>query len=154
MYILSFAHHRKRRGCIFPTMPYCLPFPVHAWTPQQKVQWAQDLLHQWLLSWIEEKKGEVWCDIRRPSNPGWVWVTPVNTALGLWSHQWGSVSFLPGVLASGGSTLMAQMVKNLPAMRETQVQSLGRKNPLEWKMATHSSMHAWRIPWTEESGRL
>ena len=49
---------------------------------------------------------------------------------------------------------MAQMVKNLPAMRETQVQSLGRKNPLEWKMATHSSMHAWRIPWTEESGRL
>ena len=46
---------------------------------------------------------------------------------------------------------MAQMVRNLPAMRETRVQPLGWENPLEWEMATHSSMHAWRIPWTEES---
>ena len=49
---------------------------------------------------------------------------------------------------------MAQMVKNLPAMWETQVQALDWENPLEWEMETHSSMHAWRIPWTEESGRL
>ena len=47
----------------------------------------------------------------------------------------------------------AQLVKNLPAMQETQVQSLGREDPLEKEMATHSSILAWRIPWTEESCR-
>ena len=47
--------------------------------------------------------------------------------------------------------LVAQMVKNLPAMQETWVQFLGWKDPLEEGMATHSSMLAWRIPWTEES---
>ena len=46
------------------------------------------------------------------------------------------------------------MVKNLPAMQETQVQSLGREYPLEEEMATHSSILAWRIPWTEEPGGL
>ena len=46
------------------------------------------------------------------------------------------------------------MVKNLPAMRETQVQSLGQEDPLEEGMATYSSTIAWRIPWTEESGGL
>ena len=46
------------------------------------------------------------------------------------------------------------MVENLPAMQETQVQSLGWENPLEEGMATHSSILAWRIPWTEEPGRL
>ena len=46
------------------------------------------------------------------------------------------------------------MVKNLPAMQETQVQSLGREDPLEEEMATHSSILAWRIPWTEEPGGL
>ena len=45
---------------------------------------------------------------------------------------------------------MAQKVKNLPAVWETQVQSLGREDPLEKEMATHSSILAWRIPWTEE----
>ena len=45
---------------------------------------------------------------------------------------------------------MAQTVKNLPAMQETQVQSLGQEDPLEREMATHSSILAWRIPWTEE----
>ena len=49
---------------------------------------------------------------------------------------------------------MAQMVKNLPTMQETQVQSLGWEDPLEEGVATHSSVLAWRIPWTEESGRL
>ena len=50
--------------------------------------------------------------------------------------------------------LVAQMVKSLPAMQETQLQSLGRENPLEEEMATHSSILAWRIPWTEKPGRL
>ena len=49
---------------------------------------------------------------------------------------------------------MDQMVKNLPAMQETRVQSLGLEGPLEKAMATHSSILLWRIPWTEESGGL
>ena len=49
---------------------------------------------------------------------------------------------------------MAQMVKNLPAMQETQVWSLGWEDPLEKGMATHSSILTWRIPWTEEAGGL
>ena len=49
---------------------------------------------------------------------------------------------------------MAQMVKNLPAMKETWVQSLGQEDPLEKGMATHFSILAWRIPWTEEPGGL
>ena len=46
------------------------------------------------------------------------------------------------------------MVKNLPAIQESQVQSLGQEDPLEKSMATHSSILAWRIPWTEEPGGL
>ena len=49
---------------------------------------------------------------------------------------------------------IAQMVKNLPAMQETQVRSLGQEDPLEKEMATPSSILAWRIPWTEEPGGL
>ena len=49
---------------------------------------------------------------------------------------------------------MAQIVKHLPTMRETQVQSLGREDSLEKEMATHSSILAWKIPWMEEPGRL
>ena len=50
--------------------------------------------------------------------------------------------------------MMAQMVKNLPAMQETWVQSQGREDPLEKGMATHSTILAWIIPWTEELGGL
>ena len=50
--------------------------------------------------------------------------------------------------------LIAQSVKNLPAMQETWVNFLGREDPLEKEMATHSSILAWRIPWTEEPGGL
>ena len=49
---------------------------------------------------------------------------------------------------------MAQTVKNPPAMQETRVLALGREDPLEKGMATHSSILAWRIPWTEEPGGL
>ena len=52
------------------------------------------------------------------------------------------------------ASLVAQMVKNLPAMKETWVQSLGWEDPLEKEMATHSSTLAWKIPWTEEPGGL
>ena len=49
---------------------------------------------------------------------------------------------------------MAQTVKHLPTMQETQIRSLGQEDPLDKGMATHSSILAWRIPWTEEPGGL
>ena len=49
---------------------------------------------------------------------------------------------------------MAQIVKNLPTIQENWVQSLGREDPLEKRMATHTGILAWRISWMEESGRL
>ena len=52
-----------------------------------------------------------------------------------------------------GVSLVAQWVKNLPTMQETWVQFLGQEDPLEKELATHSSILAWRIPWTEEPGR-
>ena len=62
---------------------------------------------------------------------------------------------LGGISARGHTIwafLVAQTVENLPAMRETWVQPLGQEDPLEKRMATHSSILAWRIPWTEEPG--
>ena len=52
------------------------------------------------------------------------------------------------------TSLVAQLVKNLPALQETRVQFLSGEDPAEKEMATHSSILAWRIPWTEEPGRL
>ena len=81
----------------------------------------------------------------------------------------GDPSSIPGSGRSGGewigypfqyswASLLTQMIKNLSAMQETWVQSLGWEDPLEKGMATHSSILAWRIPWTEDSlqssGRL
>ena len=61
-----------------------------------------------------------------------------------------NVEIIPGKELS----LVAQMVKNLPAIQKTRVRFLGREDSLEKEMTTHSSILAWRIPWTEESGRL
>ena len=77
----------------------------------------------------------------------------------------GDPSSIPGLGTSTGegighplhycwASLMAQLVKNPPAVWETQVQSLGQEVPLEKEMATHSSSLAWKIPWTEEPGGL
>ena len=55
---------------------------------------------------------------------------------------------------SNWASLVAQLVKNLPVMQETQVQSLGQEDPLEKEMAHYSSILAWRLPWTETPGRL
>ena len=54
----------------------------------------------------------------------------------------------------GEASLVAQVVKPLPAMRETRVQSLGLEDPLEKEMAIHSSTLAWKVPWMEEPGRI
>ena len=57
-------------------------------------------------------------------------------------------------LCCTGPPLGAQMVKNLPAMQETRVRSLGQEDPLEKRKATYSSVLAWEIPWTEKPGGL
>ena len=57
-------------------------------------------------------------------------------------------------MAHGQASLVAQRLKRLPAMRDTWVRSLGREDPLEKEMATHSSILAWGIPWMEEPGGL
>ena len=66
----------------------------------------------------------------------------------------GKGPFLGGSPGLGGASPVAQIVKNLPAMQETQVRSLGWEDPLEKGMATHSSILAWRVPWTKEPGGL
>ena len=58
------------------------------------------------------------------------------------------------ICSNVGASLVAQVLKNLPAMLETQVQYLDQKDPLEKEMATYSSILAWKIPQTEEPGRL
>ena len=63
---------------------------------------------------------------------------------------------LPSIFACVATkeSLVAQMVKHLPVIQETQIQSLGQEDPLEEVMATHSSIFAWRVPWSEEHGGL
>jgi len=67
-------------------------------------------------------------------------------------RNWPETSFLPGVCI--WASLMSQMVKTLPVMRETQVRPLAQKDLLKKRMETHSSNLAWRTPWTEEPGGL
>ena len=69
---------------------------------------------------------------------------------------WGFVYFFKLFILYWGiaDSLVTQLVKNLPAMQETLVRFLGWEDPLEEGMATHSSIFAWRIPWTEKPGRL
>ena len=62
--------------------------------------------------------------------------------------------YFVGTLLYDTTSLVAQTVRRLPTMQETWVRSLGREDPLEKEMATHSSILAWRTPWTEEPGRL
>ena len=72
-------------------------------------------------------------------------------SLGLWGERGTNISRR---YRASWASLVAQTVKNLPAMQETSVPSLGWEDPLEKGMATHSSILAWEIPWTEEPGRL
>ena len=61
---------------------------------------------------------------------------------------------MPSTKVTATASLVAQLVKNPPAMQETWVPSLGREDPLEEEMAAHSSTLAWKIPWTEEPAGL
>ena len=68
----------------------------------------------------------------------------------VWHHQLNGHEFEPTL----GTSLVAQMVKHLPTMQDTCVRSLGWEDPLEKEMASHSSVFAWRILWTEEPDGL
>ena len=73
-------------------------------------------------------------------------------AIDFWNQDFRRISATVGSLS--GSSLVAQWVKNLPAVQETWVQSLGLEDPLEKEMAAHSSILAWSICWPEEPGGL
>ena len=79
--------------------------------------------------------------------------TGKTIALIRWTFVGKVMSLLFNMLSQWGS-LVTQTVKRLSALRETQVGSLGREDPLEKEVATHSSTLAWKIPWTEEPSRL
>ena len=81
------------------------------------------------------------------------WLTVKGSLYDLTNSLGYPVCFLQWVLTKY-APLVAQTVKNLPAVQKTQVLSLGREDPLEKGMATHSSILAWRIPWTGEPGGL
>ena len=66
----------------------------------------------------------------------------------------GNLYFCEVIKRGGRASMVPQMVKNLPATRETWVQSLGREDPLEKEMATHSSILAWKISWIEDPGGI
>ena len=86
--------------------------------------------------------------VHLPVSPQLLWATITRT------HAKANLLPLCALFPTFGASLEAQMVKNLPAMRETWVWSLGQEDLLEKRMATHSSIPAWEIPWTEESGGL
>ena len=77
----------------------------------------------------------------------------VSDCLQLQNTGVGSLSFLQGIFPTQGSNPGLLRCRQLPAVQETQVRSLGREDPLEKEVATHSSMLAWKIPW-KETGRL
>ena len=96
---------------------------------------------------------------KTPAN--WYHKTEVKERLhpvkGCWKFREGFTEEMSFKCSFGGPPwwfLVAQTVKHLPAMWETRVQFLGREDPLEKEMAIHSSTLAWKIPWTEEPGRL
>ena len=83
----------------------------------------------------------------------WMFAINWNFSIGNLAYK-GSVDKYPLFIQVSGAFLVAQMAKSPPAMQETWVWSLGQEDPLEKGMATHFSIFAWRIPWSEKSGRL
>ena len=137
-----------------------------SWNSNTLATWCEELTH-WKRPWCCEGLGaggegddrgwDGW--IASPTRWTWVWVNS-------WSWWW---TGRPSVLRFMGlqevwhdwvtepnwtEVLLAQTVKCLPIMRETRFPSLGREDPLEKEMATHSSIISWKTPWTEEPGRL
>ena len=104
---------------------------------------------------IKEKSPSIWHtswerETRRTHLSDWSFV---NSFTYSFIHYLLSTHYIPGIMENMAS-LVAQMLKHLPAMWETQVWSLGQEDPLEKEMATHFSTLAWKLPWTEELGML
>ena len=121
---------------------------------------------------VEYYEYSAWCSVNyQVFQFGW-WQQVIFSALHVCALSYSFWSFLVDIFLALGpffihvlinslfniwrdrTSLVAQVVKRLPTMWETQVQSLGQEDPLENEMATHSSILAWKIPWTEEPGRL
>ena len=99
------------------------------------------LVAQWWTICLPMQETRIWSVVQEDS-------TCLEATTPMSHNYWGCA------LEPGQVFLVAQMVKNLSAMQETQVLSLGWEDPLEKGMFTHSSILAWRIPWTEEPGRI
>ena len=109
--------------------------------------------------WLVVDVGAVACGARHsPRPPPPLQVPSVSRRGGLKTPGWGVVCppclFYFGGGEGGGACLVAYLLKNLPAVQETWVRSLGWEDPLEKEMANHSSIIAWKISWTEEPGEL
>ena len=111
--------------------------------------WATSLHNEdeYLFTWLRGYSCLIFCEMSCLNLLSIFYVFGGNFLTDLWSHY---IFCQPGKPAS----LVAQMVKRLPAMWETQVWSLSWDNPLEKEMATCSSILTWKIPWTEKPGRL
>ena len=111
--------------------------------------WSTSLHNEdeYLFTWLRGYSCLIFCEMSCLNLLSIFYVLGGNFLTDLWSHY---IFCQPGKPAS----LVAQMVKRLPAMWETQVRSLSWDNPLEKEMATRSSILTWKIPWTEKPGRL
>ena len=108
--------------------------------------WSEEALNMnWVLSKSEEPGGLRSLGLQSRTE---------QLTLALSQHLEPLYSHLLGVVVYNWASLVAQTMKNLPVMQETWVWSLGQADPLKKEMATHSNVLAWRIPWTEEPGRL
>ena len=118
----------------------------------------ESFYHKWLLNFIKSPFCIYWDDhivliLQFVSVVYHVdWFTDIKKSLHLWNKSHLIIYNPFNVLL--WDFLVAQTVKNLPAMKETWIWSLGQEDPLKKVMATHSSILAWRFPWTEESGGL
>ena len=107
----------------------------------------------WNWSSRREKRKECTLHLKTRDNIvwSWLWSPSVYVALSVLHPSTVNSTYIWEILAW---SLVAQTVNNLSAMQETQIRYLGQEDPLEKGMATHSSIFAWRITWTEEPGRL
>ena len=97
-----------------------------------------------LYKWLEEVSNGYFVANGKTS----IWKAKINNIVSFEEQSFYFMYYVPHI-----AHLVSRMVKNLPSMQETRVQSLGQEDPLEKGMAAHSSILAWRVPWTEEPGR-
>ena len=123
--------------------------------PKSESQFYQLLSSGFRVSQHWAQRAHLW---NGPGNPTqWkvqIWVIALSLLAKTWYVVSTSYLSVIIILMIVGLPLVAQMVKRLPTMWETWVQTLGWEDPLEKEMATHSSILAWKIPWTEEPGGL